>query len=297
MTSLITTTKENTSFSVNPKNGQLVSFKLNNIEFMHGAGKPDELLEEHDTMGWTKSDDIMFPIVGPVKSGIVEFEANNTFENHPHDQHGIVRLIKPTVKQEDNKAIITYNYIANTRLKNPKHNTNKTRPEFISCPYSFILTKTIEIKKAKETKAKLQITFTIKNNSGIPIPFQFGYHPAFKADLTKPHTIKANKKEYTVENILEAATIKLDNTNKVKLQNNNSLKVKAKYIEPESNSKELSMMIWTPSKNSNMICLEPVSSLELEHENNLKLSKKNAQTLDKEVQIKVDIKAKTIHHK
>ena len=87
------TTLQSKNSIVKIDKGELVSFLVNDVEYIHQKGNK----------GWRKSDDEMFPVIGPT--------VKNNFRVHTKkgdailDQHGLLReLDYELVTQTDNSA-------------------------------------------------------------------------------------------------------------------------------------------------------------------------------------------------
>jgi len=214
--------------------GELVSFLNNKIEFIHQKGNK----------GWRKSDDEMFPVIGPTNKN--DFKVHTKQGDAIQDQHGLLRELEYTlVYSDENKASFIKKYTKNTLIKNSKFPEKSTK-EHLFWPYDFSFEKVFSL-----TKNSLKIDFIITSNE--KMPFMLGYHPAFLLSDTGLETIETTTTKITINNVLEVGNnaFPVLNTNKIILKNTNKndLEITTKGFH--------NFMLWTEV--NNMLCIEPIT--------------------------------------
>lgn len=214
--------------------GELISYQKKGIEYIHQKGNK----------GWRRSDDEMFPVIGPT--------AKNNYRMHTkkgdavQDQHGLLRELNYTLNASDNScASFKKSYLKSTRIKNSKFPL-KSSEEYLFWPYDFVFEKIFTL-----TNNRLKIDFII--NSEKEMPFMLGYHPAFLLSNTGKETLFSNGKEITLAEIYTAGhnAFPVLNSNTIVLKNcgKNDLEI--------SNTGFDNFMLWTEV--DNMLCIEPIS--------------------------------------
>jgi galactose mutarotase-like enzyme len=207
--------------AINPRNQQLVSLQKNGVEYMHGGGKPEN---ERDP-GWPNSEIIMFPIVGPALDGKIHTPKGTI----PMGQHGIVRYLPFTLTHAtQNEATYTLHYAANDAVPTPKGET--------PWPYSFSIEK-----KYTLTDNGLEFLARVTNESGEPMPYMFGWHPAFRFDSLNQ---TLNELPLAIVRQAQPAVIVASNY------------VSTRGLSVRSNCSHT--MLWCPSEGQ-LFCIEPVS--------------------------------------
>lgn len=236
--------------NTNRHDKQLASLRYDDWQYMHGGGRTEESKSDSDKRGWSNSEIIMFPVVGPVKDSQVLVDG----ESYPMGQHGISRYL-PFEEINHNKttAVFCQKYVANTPVLNPK---DKGPKEF-TWPFSFNIKK----KYNANRDGVLTVNFSITNTSDRPMPYQFGWHPAFRTlgDNTKNaqiYVLGASEDNCPLDSIRSDIGIaKKIEHGTVCYQNQD------KSIELTSDMGKT--MIWSPS-GSDLVCLEPVTKLPVE---------------------------------
>ena len=215
-------------------NGELVSFTVNGIEFIHQKGNK----------GWRKSDDEMFPIIGPT--------AKNNFRVHTkkgdaiQDQHGLLReLDYQLISNNEFTAIFKKDYKANTKINNSKF-PEKSSEEFLTWPFDFSFEKHFKIENSE-----LKIDFVILSEK--EMPFMLGYHPAFLLSNTGKETFESDHKIYTLQDVYKAGSnaFPILNTDTIVLKN-----IDKPHLEITTKGFN-NFMLWTEV--DNMVCIEPIS--------------------------------------
>ena len=215
-------------------NGELVSFTVNCIEFIHQKGNK----------GWRKSDDEMFPIIGPT--------AKNNFRVHTkkgdaiQDQHGLLReLDYQLISNNEVTAIFKKDYKANTKIKNSKF-PEKSSEEFLTWPFDFSFEKHFKIENSE-----LKIDFVILSEK--EMPFMLGYHPAFLLSNTGKETFESDHKIYTLQDVYKAGSnaFPILNTDTIVLKN-----IDKPHLEITTKGFN-NFMLWTEV--DNMVCIEPIT--------------------------------------
>ncbi len=225
------TTLKLDNLSVTIDAGSLVSFKADDHEYIHQVGSP----------GWGKSDDEMFPVIGPTDQA--QFKVQTPSGEAIQDQHGLLRELEyQLIDTTETRAVFQKTYTANTPIKNAKY-PKKSSEEWLKWPYDFKFQKQF-ILKEKE----LLIEFIITGPEGMP--YMLGYHPAFKIHSENP-IVKTDKKEITLPEILAVGSraYEVADCTEISLKDLKSLKIKTEGFSH--------FMLWTEV--TNMLCIEPIS--------------------------------------
>ena len=211
--------------------GELVSFTHASYEYMHQKGEP----------GWGKSDDEMFPIIGPTSEA--DFKVKTDAGTAVQDQHGLLReldyeLIASTVTS----AVFQKTYTANTKVSNSKY-PKKSSEEWLSWPYSFTFQKQFKL-----LESELVIEFVIAGDEGMP--FMTGYHPAFKLHSDTP-VVSCGDTKISLEAIraVGSRAYEVADCSEITLHDTKDLTIKTQGFE--------NFMLWTEVPN--MLCIEPIS--------------------------------------
>lgn len=227
-------TLRNDNSLVKIDNGELVSFTVNGIEFIHQKGNK----------GWCKSDDEMFPVIGPT--------SNNNFRVHTkkgdaiQDQHGLLReLDYELISSNEVTATFKKDYKANTKIKNSKF-PGKSSEEFLTWPFDFSFEKSFKIENGE-----LKIDFIILSEK--EMPFMLGYHPAFLLSNTGKEIFVSKNETCTLVDVYKAGSnaFPILNSNTIILKNIDkpNLEISTKGFH--------NFMLWTEV--DNMVCIEPIT--------------------------------------
>ena len=227
-------TLRNDNSLVKIDNGELVSFTVNGIEFIHQKGNK----------GWRKSDDEMFPVIGPT--------SNNNFRVHTkkgdaiQDQHGLLReLDYELISNNEFTAIFKKDYKANTKINNSKF-PEKSSEEFLTWPFDFSFEKHFKIENRE-----LKIDFVILSEK--EMPFMLGYHPAFLLSNTGKEIFVSKNETCTLVDVYKAGSnaFPILNSNTIILKNIDkpNLEISTKGFH--------NFMLWTEV--DNMVCIEPIT--------------------------------------
>ena len=214
--------------------GELISFKVDGSEYIHQKG----------SKGWRKSDDEMFPIIGPVSKN--NFRVHTKKGDAIQDQHGLLREMDYVLISSDEKtAKFSKKYVKNTKLINSKY-PEKSTEEKLFWPFDFTFEKHFYLENNT-----LKINFIITAEAGMP--FMLGYHPAFLLSSSGTDTLVANGKKITLKEIYEVGhnAFPVLNTDKIILENSdrNHLEISTTNFN--------NFMLWTEV--DNMLCIEPIS--------------------------------------
>lgn len=225
---------KNKTSKVGIEKGELISFLSNNEEYIHQKGNK----------GWRKSDDEMFPIIGPTSKN--NFRVHTKKGDAILDQHGLLREMDyELVFSSDNKAVYQKKYIANTKINNSKF-PEKSTEEKLYWPFDFTFKKTFLLKNNS-----LKIDFLIESEK--EMPFMLGYHPAFLLSNTGNETIVSGNESYTLSDVYKAGSnaFPILNTDKITLKNNtkNDVEITTEGFH--------NFMLWTEV--NNMLCIEPIT--------------------------------------
>jgi galactose mutarotase-like enzyme len=228
----------------NIDSSQLFSLVYQGREYMHPGGKPGATSVEKDK--WGNSEIIMFPIVGPANDFRVEIDG----QSYPMSQHGITRnwpfaLSETSVPEtRPQRVAFTQVYKANTPVPNPKYVVGMQEPKELQWPFSYMLTKSFTL-----DDDALRVEFAMKNFSNKPMPYAFGWHPAFK--IGDEATLLVDGNRVTLEDIRAAkGTV---------------LKYPAREVKMATEDRALKLvtdtgyvMLWSP-EGSKLLCIEPIT--------------------------------------
>ena len=214
--------------------GELVSYSMDNQEFIHQKGSP----------GWRNSDTEMFPVIGPTAQNnfVIPSPKGASFQ----DQHGLLRELPYTlVKFDETTAVYEKNYTANTSVKNSKY-PEKSPLEKVSWPYDFHFQKSFIL-----DENQLIIEFLIESERDMP--FMLGYHPAFLLTGSGKETISANSQKIKLSEIKAGGSkaFPVWDCEEILLKKQEGFDLKIKTIGFGH------FMCWTEV--NNMLCIEPIT--------------------------------------
>jgi len=224
----------NNKNSISINKVELVSFIHNNQQYIHQKGNK----------GWRKSDDEMFPVIGPTEKN--DFIVHTKHGDAVQDQHGLLReLTYMLISESENQVKFQKNYSKNTWVKNSKF-PSKSPEEFLFWPFDFIFEKKFTL-----LNDALLIDFMIQSEEGMP--FMLGYHPAFLLSDTGEETLIAKNKKITLSEIINAGhnAFPVLNIEEILLINydKKNLQIVTKGFH--------NFMLWTEV--TNMLCIEPIT--------------------------------------
>ena len=250
------------SAEINTANGQLVSFMCNGIEYMHDGG-----ISSYSGPGWGNSEVVPFPIFGPADNQEVKVGKNKySLEQHGISRHTAENPFKP-VKQKKKSAISLVQKYDGRKISNPKYKPGNGHPEKLYwLPYT--LEKVFEL-----TNEGLSCQLIITNDSDSEMPFMIGWHPAFKVFgsvdegefINEEGVCLATLQEVINQSAIppeEALTIK--GLYSVSYRNKNT----GKGVKVSSNNFSDNIMLWSPSEEAGMLCIEHTSQLPVYDEQN-----------------------------
>ncbi|MGK0413131.1 MAG: hypothetical protein ACJA1B_001333 [Polaribacter sp.] len=225
---------QNAHSKVAIENGELISFQKNNKEYIHQKGNK----------GWRKSDDEMFPIIGPTDKN--NFRVHTKKGDCIQDQHGLLREMEYSLISSDEKSANFFkNYEKNTKIKNSKF-PEKSSEEALFWTFDFTFEKNFTLENDI-----LTINFII--NSEKEMPFMLGYHPAFLLSDTGKEILKSGTEKITLSDVYKAGSnaFPVLGKEKIVLKNidKNDLEITTKGFN--------NFMLWTEV--DNMICIEPIT--------------------------------------
>lgn len=120
----------------------------------------EELLWDGDPAWWTGRAPLLFPILGGLKDGRYRLDGKHyTLPKHGFARTSAFRL----VEQKDDRATFRLEDSAETRAH---------------YPFAFRLDMDFVL-----SGAMLEMTATVGNRGAVPMPFSFGFHPAFRWPL------------------------------------------------------------------------------------------------------------------
>lgn len=237
---------------VNQENGQLVSIILDGVEFFHDGGSP-----AWKGNGWGSSEIVPFPVFGPVK----DYRVRVGDQNFPLDQHGISRntTALPFIVQSTNQSDITLlQEYDRTEIPNSKFKPGSGRPEKIRwLPYQ--LEKTFRL-----VQDSLVCELTVTNLSEVEMPYMLAWHPAFKMLGSVENGVfydDKGKELASLDQVIEAsaspkAALALEGVNSVRYLNR-----EAGLGVEVSSSDYNNVILWSPGRDSGMLCIEHTSQL------------------------------------
>jgi|AntRauMFilla1563_2_1112583.scaffolds.fasta_scaffold00059_17 galactose mutarotase-like enzyme len=231
METMIELSKKDTKIAI--ANGSLRSFLVKKQQWIHQPTDP----------GWGKSDDEMFPVIGPTNAVKSQIETPKGISSL--DQHGILRALDwVLILQSEVSALFEKRYTANTQIKNPKY-PGKSDVPFLHWTYDFVLKKRFVL-----DEQGLLVQFTIDADQAMP--FQMGYHPAFRLE-TKEVSINCSDQNFSFDQIFKSGekAFPLKNCHELTLIDGKKRKL---MIKTEGFGH---FMCWTEV--SSMICIEPIT--------------------------------------
>jgi len=217
--------------AVRIEEGELVSYQLNNFEYIHQKGSP----------GWPNSDIEMFPVIGPTAEA--GFRVQVPKGNAIQDQHGLLReLDYKLLSNTETTVQYVKSYKAGTVIKNSKF-PDKSTAQLLIWPYSFEFYKSFKL-----SDTDLEISFRISAEKDMP--FMLGYHPAFKLSTDNPIVI-AGDQTISLDSVREAGSRALEvaDCQSIVLKDQKKLNIKTEGFRH--------FMMWTEVPN--MICIEPIT--------------------------------------
>ena len=225
---------KNKNSTVTIENGELISFKKDNQEYIHQKGNK----------GWRNSDDEMFPVIGPISKN--NFKVHTKNGDATQDQHGLLRELNYSlISSDENWAKYIKKYSKNTLINNSKFPAKSTEKKLF-WPFDFTFEKIFTLKNDI-----LYIEFII--NSDIGMPFMLGYHPAFLLSNTGKEILESNGKKITLADVYKAGSnaFPVLNSDKIILKN-----IDRKNLEITTKGFN-NFMLWTEV--DNMLCIEPIT--------------------------------------
>jgi len=220
--------------SVAIEKGEIISFTSSNVEYIHQKGNP----------GWRKSDDEMFPVIGPLDKNNYRLQTKKG--DGILDQHGLLRELNyQLTSHSKTEATFQKKYKAGELVRNSKF-PEKSSEEFVRWPYDFEFTKRYLL-----SENQLNIQFTFQSEEGMP--FMLGYHPAFLLMGNEKEILVSGPTQITLQDVYEAGSnaFPVLDTNEILLKNEGKSNIKIS-IENFDN-----FMLWTEVPN--MICIEPIT--------------------------------------
>ena len=225
---------KNLNSVVTVDNGELISFIVDNTEYIHQKGNK----------GWRKSDDEMFPIIGPTSKN--NFRVHTKKGEATQDQHGLLReLDYKLISLDESSVKFRKTYKKGTKVKNSKF-PKKSTEELLHWPFDFSFEKNYTL-----NNNILNIEFVIHSEKGMP--FMLGYHPAFLLSGSGNEILISNEKKITLNDVFKAGSnaFPVLNSEKIILKNNvkNDLEITTQNFT--------NFMLWTEV--NNMLCIEPIT--------------------------------------
>jgi galactose mutarotase-like enzyme len=248
----------NAHAQINLANGQLVSFTVQGIEFIHPGGMPD-----YQGPGWKNSEIVCFPLFGPAKDEHVEVNGKTyRLGQHGISRHtGIVPFVVATPALNEASVRLVQTFYGGNAL-NPGTGPGPTA--FSWLPYS--LEKTFEI-----TDQDLTCTLTVRNEGDVSMPYMIGWHPAFSMFGRAHHgeffrgKKDANIPSLHLASLDEVIIASQDPVRKAYQIPDCAAVVYFDHVADKGisvTSKGLPhTFLWSPSEDAKMFCIESVSQL------------------------------------
>ncbi|RJQ17281.1 hypothetical protein C4573_04485 [Candidatus Woesearchaeota archaeon] len=240
---------------VTVSNGQIVSMRKSGFEYMHGGGKPDESKTDGDRKGWQNSEIVMFPVIGALQRYALLVDHQVCLM----DQHGVARNIPFVVKEKEaHKITLLQSHDGITPIENQKYAQSTDNPQQLAWPFAYTLEKSVSIL----TRHDVTVTFTLTNASERAMPYEFGWHPAFRCmgpaekGVFEYHGTKKplTKRTQEDEGLLPSGGMSLLSTDKVTYSNQDTLRGVTLTSEGFTD-----ITLWCPAAESGMFCIEPVT--------------------------------------
>ena len=220
--------------AVTIEKGELISFKVDENEYIHQKGNKD----------WRNSDDEMFPVIGPTSKN--NFRVHTKNGDGIQDQHGLLREMEYTLISSDKtSASFIKKYKKNTKIKNSKF-PEKSTEELLFWPFDFSFEKHFTLKNDV-----LTVQFIVNSDKGMP--FMLGYHPAFLLSDTGKETLISGDQKVTLSDVYKVGSnaFPVLNTDKIILKNidKSDLEITTQGFD--------NFILWTEV--DNMLCIEPIT--------------------------------------
>lgn len=245
----------NQIMGVNPKNGQLVTYSIDNFSYLHGGGKPEDLKVGEDKKDWQNSIISMFPIVGKPKNNLVTMLGREIRLN----QHGLSRCLPWKVLEHGGeKIIVGQEYDGKSFVENLKFDPNREEDNennrYQLYPFAFNIEKQFEL-----LKLGIEVSTKVTNNSSEVMPYRLGEHPAFPVfgKFEDGAFYDDNNRVFSFEDVLREKTLFLRCASSVSYVNEGT----GFGIEVVSEDYDGNWMIWTPRRDAKMFCIEPVTQI------------------------------------
>jgi galactose mutarotase-like enzyme len=243
----------NLSAIINGQNGQLVSIRLDGIDFFHNGGD-----SSWKGNGWKSSEIVPFPVFGPVR----DYRVRVGDQEFSLDQHGISRNTDsiPFIYLASNeRGVNLIQEYDGAEIPNSKFKPDSGRPEKIRW-LPFRLEKSFFLLE----KNSLLCELTVKNQSEVEMPYMIAWHPAFRmlGPVEKGFFCDVSGRELaSLEQVIEAsrgpkAALALEGINLVQYRNRES------GLGVEVSSRNYPhIILWSPGKDAGMVCIEPTTQL------------------------------------
>jgi galactose mutarotase-like enzyme len=251
MTDLISIEQDKLRALINPKNGQLVSLSLDELEFFHNGASPG-----WDGQGWSNSEIVAYPVFGPVNNYSVRLGD----KRYILDQHGISRNIPFVLHKKGESFVSLVQSYHGEAVPNSKYKPGNNHPEnLIWIPYE--LTKKFQLEDGR-----LVCELTVKNVSEKKMLYVIGWHPAFKVlgDISdgiflddKGNSLATLEKVIVASNTPAEEALTIKGTGSVTYKNLGT----GLGVRVSSKDFDNSVMLWSPSRTAGMFCIEHSTEL------------------------------------
>ena len=218
---------------IDSDSGQIYGIKFEDREFMHPGAV-------ESVPGWPNSELVAFPFFGPADKHQVVW--NN--EVYPLDQHGISRVLPWEIIFNADKGVTLKQGYDGSEVPNPK--SGKNHPKSMKwMPFE------LEKRLMMDCYA-LNLYFNIKNTGDEIMPFNLGWHPAFRTegegDLGKLYVEGSEDPIASVRDVLQGGPIIIDTSRILYRGDSQGIDFRMDGFE--------AAVLWTPHEG--MICIEPV---------------------------------------
>jgi len=235
---------------INTKNGQLCSLQVvrdgQPVELMWGGGKPEQLKAPHEKKeagGWQNSAIVMFPLVSQALNDRITMDGQEL----SMPQHGIARYMQPVVcKQGSTYLILAYVHNGNDVVQTPKGE--------VRFPRSFRLIAEYQVRQNS-----LDTHFEVENLSAKPLPFAFGWHPAF---LDLGGRVEIGHNTSTVEEITKASASAAHGAIILPGETDATYTSADGRVGVDMATQGFgNMQVWRQPSSQPVLCIEPISAL------------------------------------
>ncbi len=227
--------QSNIGFKAHTKNGQLVQLSLYGRELVHGGeiNPTQENSARIENGAWKQADIVAFPYFGAP-------------ENLPDDwrfskKHGLWRFGEHSLLYKGNHSTSYLQKYNGERLF-----TGQDSP-IAQAPFHYTLCKRFLLRDDH-----LLIDVSVTNDGSHSFPYDIGFHPSFIRDSLSDTKVNGE----SLDAILDDNGLAFVENDRISLHNEHS----GTKIDFESSGFG-EYVIWTPHRDSGMVCIEPITGL------------------------------------